>query len=189
MKKQNLIIAIVILLLVGVGIGLNYMFEANQVTVDDDGGRVPNLANRVNPTTPPPPAPTTPTAPPKVAPAAVPVAKSAPSVILPSEAQYGSSKAATTVALGYTMDASTAANPANAEAVVQALTDWSKSHPDVKVKVVSLDLPKEEMTDPSDQNLPLGLSVNGKSVAGMTGNPGESILTAQTVTGALSTVR
>jgi hypothetical protein len=178
MKKNNIVAVVVVIALLAVGIGMNYYWEQNTVMLDDDGNPVPKATAQ----TTPPPAPTPPVAPVKSGSSAQTRAT------LPTEVEFGNPKATTVIGLGYTMDPTTEAHPEHAEELVQMLTAWSKSHPEAEVKVVSEDLPSNLLTDPTDKNVPLGLSINGKSAAGLNTNPGEGALSPMTALRVLNAV-
>jgi hypothetical protein len=178
MNKQNFTIAIVIGVLLAIGIGINYYWEQSQVLLDDDGNPIPKATSQTAP--PRPVAPPTQKAPVNAA--------SPKSTALPSEETFGSTQAKTTIGLGYTMDAKTEANPLGAAAVITSLYSWQQAHPDTKVRVVSVDLPKDTLSDPEDAKVPLGLSINGRSFTGLNVNPGESSFTPAAALAALKGV-
>ena len=186
MKKQNLLIILAVIVLLGLVVGINYKMTQSQTEVDDDGNPVANPLTSA-PAPPPPSAAARPVTPPPAQPQSA--SAGSPNIApLPSELELGPAKAATTVALGYTMDSQTASDSSKAQSIVAALTSWAHSHPNISVKIVSLDLPKDQLSDPSDQNLPLGLSFNGKSAAGLAVNPGEGNFNTASLTSALSNV-
>jgi hypothetical protein len=96
-----------------------------------------------------------------------------PATAPPADEVIGKPTSSTVVALGYTMDAGTAVNAAQLGQIVTAVESWGKGHPNETAKIICLDLPKSQLSDPSDQNIPLGLSINGKSVTDCDTNPGE----------------
>ena len=171
MNKRNIIISIVIVVLLGVGIGMNYYWEQSQVQLDDDGDPIPKATSPTAPTVPPPPTAQKPPAGPPPSPSGVPG--------LPPEAVFGNPNAKISVAMGYTTDAGTQVNPTKILTVVSLLSNWVQTHPDANVRIVSVDLPKDQLTNPTDSTLPLGISVNGKSVPGLTSNPGSGFTAAQ----------
>jgi hypothetical protein len=91
----------------------------------------------------------------------------------PSDLVLGNVNGKTVLALCYTYDVRTQQNTEPITDIVALVKSWATSHPDDCVKIICLDLPRDQLSNPADQDLPLGLSVNGKTVAGYDGNPGE----------------
>jgi hypothetical protein len=109
-----------------------------------------------------------------------------PSTVAPADLVIGNGPKV--VALGYTIDPQTAKDPTQLDQIATQLQIWAESKPGYTVKIVCLDLPKDQLSNPADDNIPLGLSINGKTVGGCSTNPGEGLFTpglASTVMGAL----
>jgi hypothetical protein len=77
------------------------------------------------------------------------------------------------VTIGYTYDDVTSKNDAGARAVIQAAQDWAAKHPGDSLQVVCVDLPPDQLTNPADASVPVGISVNGTRPAAFMDNPGE----------------
>ncbi len=92
----------------------------------------------------------------------------------PDDATLGNPAGTAVITLGYTWDSSTAADDSQLVKAVNAVEYWSKDHSGETAKIVCLDLPTSEMSNPADKNIPLGLAISGKIVPGCGANPGSS---------------
>jgi hypothetical protein len=177
MQRKNGItyFVLIALLLLAVG-GLNYFQSIVNPTADEIEQRAAQQAAdaaKAKPSAPYsaknlPPIPTSHIQPP-FTPKEVDPATYAPQ----SDEILGNPTGANVVAIGYTMDTPTEHNVAPLNQIIKLAENFSTTHPHITVKIVCLDLPADQLTNPADQQLPLGMSIDGKTVGGCGTNPGE----------------
>jgi len=170
--QSILLVAIILVLLIGAA-GLNYY---EQIVAPTDAelaakAAAQQQASGAAATQPKRPTHHSPVTIPKTVPPTA-----GPNTVAPADLTLGNPASKTVIGLGYTVDAATEIDPSGLDQIAQTLIQWSKGHPNDEVKIVCLDLPKDQLTDPDDQNLPLGLSLNGTDIGGCDTNPGEGLL-------------
>jgi hypothetical protein len=86
---------------------------------------------------------------------------------LVTEATYGAARGAIVIAtLGYTANEFLAVHPQEENTIASILSLWSGTHTGLCAKIVCLDIPPSDRSDPSTANVPLGLAIDGKVVPG-----------------------
>ena len=94
---------------------------------------------------------------------------------VPGEAVVGNpDKAKSRISIGYTWDSASQVNPDALIKITNELMAFAqKNTSTTSLQVVCLDIPSADIADPRNAAVPLGVSVDGKPVAGCAGNPGE----------------
>jgi|GEM_PF-4199936 len=171
-RGRNLGLAIIVIVLLGAAIGLNYVQGLNspseQQVEAQERAKEAAAQQKAHPN-----AASNPLQPVKERTVALP-SPSASNTIPASDEVSGNLKAATVVTLGYRMDAANAQDTKALVQAIQAVESWAKIHPNDCAKIICLDLPAQELSNPADLNVPVGLAVNGKQVSGCDINPGSS---------------
>ncbi len=172
--KKFITAAVVIVLLLVVG-GLNNQLNNNTVH-DRSDDEEEHSAKQV---------PNTPAAPKPAAPAVYQANTKATAPV--SEAVIGAATAPTTVTVGYSWDP---ALQQNQDAVKKIITDveaWG-SQPGHHAQIVCVDIPSDQRRYPENGAVGLGIAINGKPAAGLSGNPGTDIK-PQAVSALLATLK
>jgi type II secretory pathway pseudopilin PulG len=110
-------------------------------------------------------------------------------VLAPVEFISGNPQSAKVITLGYVDDDDTVESPQPLNDVATTLEGWAKQHPAYLVKIICLDLPKDQLSNPADHNVPLGLALNGVAIGGCDTNPGAGIFTSQLVQTVLNGIK
>lgn len=104
------------------------------------------------------------------------------SSLVPEQTIGNPASATTRITIGYTFDTPTQVNPSKAAAIVDAVRDWvQKQGSAASLQIVCVDLPVNQLTNPADSSVPLGITIDGRQPPGLGQNPGEGSYTAQTV--------
>lgn len=102
--------------------------------------------------------------------------------LVPEQTIGNPATAKTRVTVGYTFDTATQTDPSKAAAIVGALQSWAqKQGSAASLQIVCVDLPPNQLTNPADASVPLGVTIDGKQPPGMDKNPGEGSYDAQAV--------
>ena len=85
-----------------------------------------------------------------------------------TDAVFGDEAAAKLrVTFGYTATENLARNPRKQSEIAGQLRTWSQAFDFASARIVCLDIPTDERADPVRDNIPLGVTVNGRRVPGL----------------------
>lgn len=102
--------------------------------------------------------------------------------LLPEQTIGNPATAKTRITIGYIFDTQTQAHPEAASTIVDSVRGWVQQQGNAaSLQLVCLDLPPDQLTDPADAKVPLGITIDGRQPPGFDKNPGEGSYTAQTV--------